>query len=107
MNIYPDVQQCFFDVLAKYNWVAVPQAKQQQLCTQLRDYLLSKGVAVKSSDWSWIGSVPTLRVSRDTPQMVVDVLNLFDWKTLPVDMVQKMAADADVYLHWAARIPRK
>ncbi len=104
--ISPDVPQAFFNALAKYNWPKVTQERIQKLADQLRNFLLGKNIAVKRTDWFWRGELPTLHVSPDCPQAAIDVLNIFDWQTLPVDTTEKMASDADFYLKLLG-IPRK
>lgn len=104
--IFPDVPQAFFNVLAKYDWPIVTQERIQKLANQLRNFLLGKGIAVKRKDWFWRGEIPTLYVTPDCPQTAIEVLNVFDWITLPPDTTEKMAQDADMYLKLCG-IPRK
>ena len=104
--IYPDVPQAFFNVLAKYDWPKVTPERVQKLANQLRNFLLGKGIAVKRRDWHWRGEVPTLYVTPDCPQAAIEVLNVFDWQTLPADTTEKMAQDADFYLKLLG-IPQK
>ena len=107
-NVFPDVPQPFFDTLNRYNWLKATQEKVDKLAFQLRNYLLAKGIPMKRRDWTWYGGpVPTLTIAHDCPAVAIDVLNEFDWQTLPADTTAKMAEDADVFLKLLSGIPRK
>lgn len=107
-NVFPDVPQCFFDTLNKYNWHRAQQETIDKLALQLRNFLIAKGIPVKHRDWTWRGdAVPTLTIAHDCPPVAIDVLNKFDWQTIPADTTEKMAQDADVFLKLLSGIPRK
>lgn len=106
-NVFPDVPQCFFDTLNKYNWLKAPEEKKNNLALQLRNFLISKGIPIKRKSWTWRGVTPVLTICRDCPKVAIDTLNDFDWQTLPADTVEKLSQDADVYLKLLSGIPRK
>ena len=107
MNIYPDVPQRFFDVLNKYDFSEVFPDKINKLNLQLKNKLIDLGIPLKNQDWSWNRPMPTLRVSKDCPGSVIDTMNLFDWKNIDERTINGMASDADMYLNWILRIPKK